>query len=1157
MKLRKLLTGILCIVLSASLTAPSVFVSAYDGSAVYGSVSDEEYLAEAVSALGSYKLSPVFGTDTNVCDMLEAKLDEAGFSGIDVSIKSVDTTYTGGGIEDDGTITYFYDNPDVWRAFWGVTSRVVFTLNYNGAETETSPSGNIVIGWDEDKVSDYMHENVIDNITFPYIGGTNTDENNVVSDLTLPQYYGDNRNVRISWKSDNESAILPKAPSGSIDDVVYGNYTGTVNQGKDSAHVTLTATFDFAKGDNISETKDFYLTVPGTDVSAVQSDMQKILDAFTTDKIKNLSDGESIGSGDAVTSDLKLPAPSELGIYDREYDVILSVDKPEDIEYINVPDVNNAARAYVFRPLPEEGDKTVSFTVTLKSTVYPDTSASKTFTVTLKALDSEELQTAVSDMEYVKNNFFEFIKGANSDKDNVTENLHSFYGIYKENGEFSAKSYTDKPNVSGIISVCINPNAEVDYRTYFQSGNTDVITNENLLVTRPLEDTSVTVTACLTDEKYSVYLDSSAYPLKYEYDYSGKYQNNEFLASLSRQLVTADVTVKADVRADVKIGIINGSENPAVQMPVTVTDRDSDNKLTVNDALLAFHDISCPDGYKTDADGKITKLWNTESDNIKIYKNNSEITAVNTEALNSGDIINAVINGGNYAYFNLNETYHLIGGDSIKLTLLDTSENPVVGAVIGEINSSGEFVPFEGITTGEDGSAEFSLDTPGIKYITAQNADNTLTVPVCIVNAVEELTPIQYIILSKASAAMRVGTTLKLNAEIYPAEATDKIAVWESSNPEIAVVNSDGTVTALKTGKVMITASCDSPPYWSASCMINVTDDSSSGSSGGGGSEERTFSVSFKLTAAGNSVWIKETKVAGMTEKNTVFDVFQKVLADNGFTYGGNGTYVSSVTNSSGRTLSEFDYGNYSGWMYSVDGEIPFVSMDQYYLIGDDEILFFYISDYTTTMSGMTTTVSVPSDNSKLSPSPSPSPVPDDGFRFDDVNDDDWYYDAVYDVYKRNLFKGISDKQFSPLGNMTRAMFVTVLHRLAGTPEVSGTYFNDIEDKAWYSEAVAWAAENNIVKGVSSTEFAPEQNITREQMAVMLYNYAKPEQTAIPDADSYSDFSSVSAWAKDAVSWAVSEEIINGREDMTLDPLSPVTRAEAAAMLMRFAAYFE
>lgn len=191
---------------------------------------------------------------------------------------------------------------------------------------------------------------------------------------------------------------------------------------------------------------------------------------------------------------------------------------------------------------------------------------------------------------------------------------------------------------------------------------------------------------------------------------------------------------------------------------------------------------------------------------------------------------------------------------------------------------------------------------------------------------------------------------------------------------------------------------------------------------------------------------------------------------------------------------------------------------------------------------------------------PEPEPEPEPGTQlYYDVSPESWYHDAVEFVSTEGLFEGVGGGRFDPDGRTTRAMMVTVLWRLDGEKAVSGgTPFTDVAAGDWFAAAVSWAYDGGVVNGVSDTEFAPHSAITREQLVTILWRYAGAMgyDTGSGEAElaGYADSAEVSAYAREAMAWAVREGIVQGRPGMQLDPQDLVTRAEAAAIFQRFAA---
>lgn len=288
-----------------------------------------------------------------------------------------------------------------------------------------------------------------------------------------------------------------------------------------------------------------------------------------------------------------------------------------------------------------------------------------------------------------------------------------------------------------------------------------------------------------------------------------------------------------------------------------------------------------------------------------------------------------------------------------------------------------------------------------------------------------------------------------------------------------------------------------------------------------------TIEVSFRLIGdfpesytgkhLGYITWI-ETETYTVKKGSTVYDVFTEALQDAGLTSTGAASgYVRSITAPSilgGYTLSEFDNGAGSGWMFTVNGTHGNYALDEHVLQNGDGTL-----------------------------------------PFTDVRETDWFYDDVVFAYENGLFSGTTATTFSPYASMTRAMLVTVLYRLEGEPAVTGrSGFSDVTIGSYYEAAVTWAADNGIVNGTSATTFSPSENVTREQMAAILCRYAQYKQygtSASASLSAFSDDAAVSTYAKAPLSWAVAEKLVNGTDGKLL-PRASATRAQVAAILHRF-----
>lgn len=308
--------------------------------------------------------------------------------------------------------------------------------------------------------------------------------------------------------------------------------------------------------------------------------------------------------------------------------------------------------------------------------------------------------------------------------------------------------------------------------------------------------------------------------------------------------------------------------------------------------------------------------------------------------------------------------------------------------------------------------------------------------------------------------------------------------------------------------------------------------------------KSETISVTFTLSGNG-SLWMDTTTLSDLPEGTTVYDVLQQLQREGKLTFQHKGGYVSSITFGD-KTLTELEEGENSGWMYRVNGVLPDVYMSAYGLKNGDNIRVFFTTDYTKESGG----------HGGSAPSTVPTtPEQPTGLPFTDVQAGAWYADAVKYVFDQGLMSGMSAQEFGPDGQVTRGQVVTILWRLAGSPTVSGKAFPDVSASAWYADAVAWASANGVVSGYENGGFGPGDPVTREQLAAILYRYAQlsgkdTDQTA--DLSGYTDSVTISAWAPQALKWAVGSGLISGTGTHTLSPRGTATRAQIAVILQNF-----
>ena len=386
--------------------------------------------------------------------------------------------------------------------------------------------------------------------------------------------------------------------------------------------------------------------------------------------------------------------------------------------------------------------------------------------------------------------------------------------------------------------------------------------------------------------------------------------------------------------------------------------------------------------------------------------------------------------------------------------------------------------------------------TTGTYYftVTASNNSGSDSKPLSITISSATNIPVQSVSLDKTSLELTEGGTGTLIATVEPNNATNKNVTWSTSNASIATVDANGLVTAVSAGTATITVTTEDGSF-TANCTVTV----SRYSTGGG---PTTYAVTAPDVENG-TVRVSPSRAARGTT------VTITVTADEGYEL---------------ERLTVLD---------SRDGEIALTDE------GDGK--------YTFTMPAGRVTVAASFVES------APEPLP-----FDDVDDGDWFADAVRFVYENGMMNGTGDTTFAPDATTSRSMIVTILYRLEGEPVVDDAMdFSDVAGDAWYTDAVRWAAGADIVGGYGNGKFGTNDAVTREQLAAILYRYAvyKGYDVSIGEDTnilSYADFADLSEYAIPAMQWACGAGIVNGTGESTLTPQGKATRAQVAAMLMRF-----
>ncbi|MCD8048574.1 MAG: S-layer homology domain-containing protein [Clostridia bacterium] len=411
-------------------------------------------------------------------------------------------------------------------------------------------------------------------------------------------------------------------------------------------------------------------------------------------------------------------------------------------------------------------------------------------------------------------------------------------------------------------------------------------------------------------------------------------------------------------------------------------------------------------------------------------------------------------------------------------------------------------------SVGDAGTHEFAA------VYTPDDTDNyeTVTAEISVTVSSTALTVAE----TPTAARVKRGNTLSKSTlsggSVTTADGTEVSGTW---------VWSDGTETMSKTGTYERTAvfTADDETYGTVEATVTVTvyTSSSGGSSGGSSSGTTTYAVTSEEFENGDVSFNSSNAQSGATVTITV-------TPDDGYE-----TESITVTDASGNDIE---------------------------VTANDD------GTYSFTMPSSKVSVSAEFKEIDTDTEPTTEPTEDDTHdcpseKFTDVDTSLWYHEYIDYVLENGLMNGTGDTTFEPNTTTTRAMIVTVLYRLEGEPTSGTSQFADVASGDWYANAVAWAAENGIVLGCGDGTFGANDVITREQTATILYRYAdyKGADTSVGEDTnilSYTDADEISEYAIPAMQWAVGTGLVNGKGDNVLDPQGGATRAETAAMLMRF-----
>ncbi len=423
------------------------------------------------------------------------------------------------------------------------------------------------------------------------------------------------------------------------------------------------------------------------------------------------------------------------------------------------------------------------------------------------------------------------------------------------------------------------------------------------------------------------------------------------------------------------------------------------------------------------------------------------------------------------------------------------------------VGEDGTLTPVEGKTIGEDGQVTLSFAAAGSYVLSAIGDEYT--------DIVSPWLPVTVTAAPKSNdAGVRSVTVADIEA------AAGENNTYTVTVPYGTDVTADSFVIVTSDSGATVGALTHDGNVWSFT--ITAED----------GVTSRTYTVTVSFTEApkSNDAGVRSITVAGVKAKTSVNNEYTVTVP-----YGTNVTASSFViiTNHARATVGALTHIK-NVWYFTVTAEDGVTTAS--YTV-------------TVTTAALPTPIKPAVDNTKPASDSKPK------LPFTDVSTSDWSYSDVMFVYENGLFSGTDSRSFSPNASMTRAMLVTVLYRLEGEPAGTGSSsFSDVSSGSYYEKAVAWAAANGIVTGTGSTSFSPDAKVTREQLAAILYRYAqykKLDTDAGAKLDSFSDAGNVSGYASEALSWAVSEGLINGASGRLM-PKGDATRAQVAAILHRF-----
>ena len=1090
-------------VLEAEILKPTEYTNATDSGFEYDSAADDTNILEfACEIINDPNITVTFSEDFNSTDIIAA----------------------------DGTITYPADEAKE------ITLPLTLTFN----EKSESVSVSVVIpkhAQTKAEAIDAMKSAMTAYMNDAKVLNGNTSLKNVKTTLLLPG--GKTSGLYITWTSDNESVIkVTGNPSSATSHPSGGKYEVKINRpnvGEADARVTMTATLVYkptsvmcGAGPMPEERVrqiSFDIVVP----AVTREEMDVILDNAAT-HIRITDKNGAVADLTDIRSNLYFPS------YEG-YTATWTTDLP-----ISIPE-KGYDKSTVTRPLPGEN---ASGTITL-TLAKGETIISRSFDATVQAWTDTELEEERTKLQAIADALtFDEIKNKNTDADAVTSNLNLRQNAKIDGEKVSFNTYNS---------------ASYPYQITWTVTPSDIITFKNGTgtVATPLHNTKITLDAEISLKTPITGIDSVKKTIKITVSGSRKPNSAESLEALMDTIAskTTDTTNWESFMA-------MGAYEKVRPSGSKLTDVAKQNMINTS-----IKNISANNPDESVYSKAILDMQSIGINPKELYPVNSNKPIDGIKGLNSASHSSTIWTAA----------YTLLAWQQGDYSI-ETQEADVVSALLDTQLENGGWTAFETAEADATGMAimalsayydenadvkiavdkailylsKVQLDNGGFDGTWGENANNAACVAMglCAMginpdtdsrfikngnSVVDRL--LDFALEDKSGFAFNVGDTTA-NAYATQQGFPAIIAVYHVIKNGTAYNVYDFSENTLSPGRATGSGTVTTPSAPSGN-KITVT-----------------------LTVkADTGYWLKNKSVTLSGNGATVYHALIKALENSGITQTGaaNG-YVESMTKN-GKTLAEFANGKNSGWMYKVNGTSPEVGLAECAVKDGDKIVWFYTEDWTK-VPGSTGSVggkgSSSTKDKKEEESKNEDPVVQEKpafteTTFADVKKDDWHYESVRYVYENNLMQG-TEIGFEPDRKMTRAMLVTVLFRMTNPEKTEYKHnFEDVSEETWYSDAVSWAASEGIVCGVSNREFAPDEEITREQLALIFCRYGKMcglDTSDMADISEFSDAGDVSEWAKNAVSWAIKTELIQGTDKNVILPGDSATRAQTAAIITRF-----